>query len=129
MFIGLNPSTANETMDDPTIRKVKKFAERWGYGGVYMMNLFALVSTDPKGLLTCENPVGDNNAYLSNFSNKCKTILCAWGNFKQIGSRDFEVRELLAHRKDDMRALHINKNGSPKHPLYVADATDMISYQ
>lgn len=50
MFIGLNPSTANETSNDPTIRRVKSMANSWGYGGVYMMNLFTFISTDPKKL-------------------------------------------------------------------------------
>lgn len=61
LFIGLNPSTANENMDDNTIRRVKRFAHKWGYGGVYMMNLFAWVTKEPKELLLAKDPVGDND--------------------------------------------------------------------
>ncbi len=52
MFIGLNPSTADERLNDPTIRRCIGFAERWGYGGMFMCNVFSLVSTDPKKLNT-----------------------------------------------------------------------------
>src|SRR3954470_12052751 len=64
MFIGLNPSTANETQDDPTIRRVCKFAFDWGFGGVYMMNLFAWVTAYPQELMLVEKPIGDNDRFL-----------------------------------------------------------------
>ena len=56
MFIGLNPSTADERLDDPTIRHCVGFAARWGYGGIFMCNVFTLVSTDPKKL-NVETPI------------------------------------------------------------------------
>lgn len=61
LFIMLNPSTADANIDDPTIRRVISFAKSWGYGGVYVGNLFAFRSTDPKGLKQIADPVGENN--------------------------------------------------------------------
>ncbi len=116
MFIGLNPSTATEDKNDPTIRRVIHFAKTWGYGGVYMMNLFAIVSTDPsilaqKGI----DAMGQNNWWLPYISTKCKTIVFAWGNFKEAKQRSIEAIEIFP----DAICLQKNKNGSPKHPLYV----------
>lgn len=79
MFIGLNPSTANESTDDPTIRKVKKFAADWGFGGVYMLNLFALVSPYPEALLKDPDPLGDNDYWLDEIAANVEEVIFAWG--------------------------------------------------
>jgi hypothetical protein len=117
MFIGLNPSTANETTDDSTIRRVKTIAKNLGYGGVYMMNCFAYISTDPKLLKT--NPMSKewNDNMLTITASKCADVIFAWGNFEIVKTtgRDVELIEMFPNAK----ALQINKNGSPKHPLYV----------
>lgn len=123
-FIGLNPSTANEATDDPTIRRVKAMAKSWGYGGVYMLNLFSYVSTDPKALLTCEDPIADNDKHLELFGNMSKQIVFAWGNFK-VNGRDEVVKKMFP----TSMALQINKNGSPKHPLYVRADKELVNYQ
>lgn len=117
MFIGLNPSTANEDKNDATIRRVISFARAWGYGGVYMMNCFAYVSTDPK--LLKSNPMSEewNNDMLTITASKCKEVIFAWGNFsivKETG-RDEELIGMFPNAK----VLIINKDGSPRHPLYV----------
>lgn len=124
MFIGLNPSTASEQMDDPTIRRVKRFAKDWGYGGVYMMNLFAIVSSNPDILLTNVDLLGANNEWLNKISDKCKDILFAWGNFKQAEYRAKEVMNMFPNAI----CLGLNKNGSPKHPLYVSANTNQLKY-
>lgn len=125
MFIGLNPSTASENMDDPTIRRVKRFAKDWGYGGVYMMNLFAVVSSNPKVLLTCDNPIGDNNEYLKKVKLDCKDVLFAWGNFKEAEKRAKEVSDMFPQAV----CLGLNKNGTPKHPLYISANTTQINFK
>ena len=114
MFIGLNPSTANASTDDPTIRRVKSIANNCGYGGVYMMNLFTFISTDPKQLNIQEGNLSVSDMWLQVIGKKCATVICAWGNFKVMG-RDQEVMKMFPKAQ----ALFINKNGSPKHPLYV----------
>lgn len=117
MFIGLNPSKAGEFNDDPTIRRVVNIAKNLGYGGVYMMNCFAYISTDPKLLKI--NPMSKewNDNMLTITASKCADVIFAWGNFEIVKStgRDLELIEMFPNAK----ALHINKNGSPKHPLYV----------
>ena len=80
-ILGLNPSTANETSDDPTIRRVKSFAKGWGYGGFYMLNLFAFVTPYPDELKKCDNPLGNNNEWLHKIGAKCDRIIFAYGNF------------------------------------------------
>lgn len=123
MFIGLNPSTANENENDPTIRRIIRFAKDWGYGGVYMMNLFAIVSSDPKILLTCENPVGINDEFLT--CGICKNVVFAWGNFKEAQERSKVVSKYFEHAF----CLGVNKNGTPKHPLYISAKQQIIKFK
>jgi len=116
MFIGLNPSTANEHSDDPTIRRVMRFARDWGYGGVFMLNLFAYVTTNPKQLLTCTDAIGpENDMYLFGVSKRCNRIIFAWGAFKETKERAKDIMLLFPNAE----ALVINKDGTPRHPLYV----------
>lgn len=116
MFIGLNPSTANQVDNDPTIRCVIKFCKSWGYGGFYMMNCFAYISSKPE--LIMRNPMSDewNNNMLTVTAGKCKNVLFAWGKFpliKTVG-RDIELIEMFPN------ALCIGqKNGYPFHPLWA----------
>lgn len=114
MFIGLNPSTANETQNDPTIRKVCKFAKDWGFGGVMMMNLFALVTPHPEELKLSTDPVGENDRWLAEIGSQCQIKCFAWGNF-DVWGRDKKVIEMFP----GALALVVNKNGTPRHPLYV----------
>lgn len=120
MFIGLNPSTANETKNDPTIRRVVQIATNLGYGGVYMMNLFPLVSPYPSDLLDFyDTPLHDielsnNDKYLKETRLKCAHVIFAWGAFKQAKQRSEEVKKMFP----EALALFVNKDGSPKHPLY-----------
>lgn len=125
MFIGLNPSTANESNDDPTIRRVKRFAADWGYGGVYMMNLFAYISTDPKQLLfKSHEKIGyKNNNYLKEIAGKCDKIIFAWGSFIEAHERSKQIVNMFPKGK----ALVINGDGSPRHPLYVKADTIPIN--
>lgn len=124
MFVGLNPSTANETDDDPTIRRVKRFAYSWGYGGVYMLNLFPLVTPNPDELLAFykypfkhDKEDALNRKWLERTANMVSVsrIIFAWGNFKEAEIRGKTIASILP----EAHALAINKNGSPRHPLYV----------
>jgi hypothetical protein len=124
LFIGLNPSTANESDDDPTIRRVKKFAHTFGYGGVYMMNLFALVTPYPEELKKCDNPIADNDQWLDKISKICKNVVFCWGSFKEAKERVKEVIKMFP----DAWALKINSDGSPGHPLYLKGDLKPIKY-
>lgn len=123
MFIGLNPSKANETDSDNTVTRVRNFSIRWGYGGFYMMNLFAYVSTDPDKLIVCKDNTL-NDSWLSQVRKLCKDVVFAWGNFKIAESRAKEVIAMFP----DAKALFLNKNGSPRHPLYVPSNIELIPY-
>lgn len=124
MFIGLNPSTANEITDDATIRRVTRFALKWGYGGFYMMNLFAYVTAYPEELAAAENPLGDNDKWLKEIGEKCEQVIFAWGAFDIAQERCKEVIKMFPGAK----ALIINKDGSPRHPLYVKANTIPVEY-
>ena len=127
MFIGLNPSTANEADDDPTIKSVCRIAKTNGYGGVYMMNCFPYVSTDPTKLkdgLTLETNT-NNVEKLKEIGARCKDVVFAWGNFKEVGEY---VSGLLSNMFPSAKALFINKNGSPKHPLYCKSNTKLVNW-
>lgn len=126
MFIGLNPSTANEDENDNTIKSVDRISRSNGYGGFYMMNCFSYVSTDPKGLVidVVSHCVNDN--LLKEVGVKCKDVVFAWGSFdvvKETG-RDKELSAMFPNAK----ALCINKNGSPKHPLYCKSNSNFINW-
>lgn len=123
MFIGLNPSKANETDTDNTVTRVIEFAKAWGYGGVYMMNLFAFVSTKPEKLKTCHDPVKDNDKHLRAVAKMCKMIVFCWGQFDVLG-RDKKIKKMFP----GAMALHINDDGSPRHPLYVSSKVKPIQY-
>lgn len=127
MFIGLNPSTANEDENDPTIKSVCRIAKNNGYGGVYMMNCFPYVSTDPSKLkdgLTLETNT-KNIDNLKEIGAKCKDVVFAWGNFKEV---DEYVSGLLSFMFPNAKALFINKNGSPKHPLYCKSDIKLVNW-
>lgn len=130
MFIGLNPSTANESEADNTIRKVTSISKNLGYGGFYMMNCFPLVSTNPSVLNDFyTGPWHDiedieNMRHLLEVSKKCKDIIFAWGNFKEAKERG----QSLAGYFKNAKALFINKNGSPKHPLYCKNNIQPVNF-
>lgn len=125
MFIGLNPSTANESSNDPTIRRVISFAKEWGFGGVYMLNLFALVSPYPEDLKGCADPVGENDAYLLEYSKKADRIIYAYGSFLEAVDRAKKVITMLPAGL----ALAINKDNTPRHPLYVPKAIKPVIFE
>jgi len=124
MFIGLNPSKANGDTNDNTITKIIKIAKNNGYGGLYMMNLFAIISSDPTILETCENPIADNDSHLGAVGNLVKDVAFCWGVFKQIRGRDQFAKRIF---KNALCLKH-TKNGSPWHPLYCKDDTTLIPF-
>ncbi len=117
-FIGLNPSTADETQDDPTIRRCIGYARAWGYGGIRMLNLFAFRATDPKDLKAAPEPIGpENNWRLILWCESAQLRVAAWGAHGAYKSRGAEVRSMLW--KLNLHHLGLTKDGNPKHPLYL----------
>ncbi|WP_412502102.1 DUF1643 domain-containing protein [Shewanella algae] len=116
VFVGLNPSTADATLDDPTIRRCIGFAERWGYGGLVMVNLFAYRATAPGVMMAAIDPVGVNNdEWLKSLADAAGAVVAAWGNHGSFMQRSSKVRELLPN----LHYLKLNGSGEPAHPLYL----------
>ncbi len=115
MFVGLNPSTADENTDDPTLTRCINYAKSWGFGGVCMANLFAYRATEPKDMKAAKNPIGyDNNEWLKKLSKEAGLVVAAWGNDGSYQGRSEQVKQLLPN----IHCLKINKSGEPAHPLY-----------
>lgn len=122
VFIGLNPSTADETTDDPTIRRCIGFAKDWGFGALVMLNLFALRSTSPLVLYTHKTPEGpdqENDWRIYQHVATTGRIVCAWGSHGKLHGRGNNIRYLLSNEGIALRHFGLTKNGQPKHPLYL----------
>lgn len=120
----LNPSKASATESDLTVAKTIGFAQRWGFGGNIIVNMFALVSTNPKIMALDHDPIGpDNDVHLWNIlrAPSVTRIVCAWGNLP-TGCTDGplwrRIDEWARHLKDDCRTVCLGrtKNGEPRHP-------------
>jgi len=129
VFIGLNPSTADETEDDPTIRRCIGFAKSWGMGGLMMLNAFAFLATDPKVMQAADDPIGDENdhaiahqTYIA--SRRGGIIIAAWGNHCP-DSRQKAICNLV---NGNLQCLGKTQSGKPKHPLYIASKTKPIDF-
>jgi len=115
-FVGLNPSTADENIDDPTIRRCVRFADSWGYGGLIMTNLFAFRATDPAEMRAADDPVGpDNDYFVKELSMIAELTVMSWGASGSFMARDFAVKTFLKNAC----YLALTKSGQPRHPLYL----------
>ena len=116
MIIGLNPSTADEVEDDPTLIRCMNFAKSWGYGGVCMTNLFAYRATDPNDMKAAADPVGaSNNRWLTKLAREAGIVVAAWGNDGDYMDRASKIKNKIP----DLYCLKMNKSGEPAHPLYL----------
>jgi len=116
-FIGLNPSTADETNDDPTIRRCINFAKDWGFGTLCMTNLFAFRATQPSDMMKEPEPVGpDNDTHLQLIAKKAGLVIAAWGTLGNHRGRADQVRSAIPN----LHAIGLSREGFPRHPLYVA---------
>jgi len=117
MFVGLNPSTADEVEDDPTIRRCVEYAKQWGYGALCMVNLFAYRATEPAVMKAHAAPVGtENDRWLMELAKDAGVIVAAWGVNGTHLNRDKAVKQLLAGK---LSCLKTTKDGHPSHPLYL----------
>jgi hypothetical protein len=125
VFIGTNPSTADETTNDPTIRRCVGFAKEWGYQALLMLNLSAYRATDPFLLKYQDDPIGpDNDEVLSRLTADAGMVVAAWGNHGPV-QRVEAVRSLITK---PLWCLGTNKSGSPKHPLYVRQDVEPLPW-
>lgn len=120
MFIGLNPSTADETENDPTVRRCMAFAKSFGCDSLVMTNLFAWRATDPREMKAAVDPVGlDNDEWLIRIAAISEVRVAAWGVHGSHLGRD----KVIAARIPGLVCVGMTANRSPRHPLYVHGST------
>ena len=124
-FIMANPSTADEWVDDPTIRRVVRFSEDHGYASLIVVNLFAVRSTDPKLLSHYEDPVGpENGMAIVNAMADSQRVVASWGalNHPMVAERRQWVKWTAFELGHSLWCLGKTKAGHPRHPLYIPAA-------
>ena len=137
-FIGLNPSTADETNDDPTVRRCIQYAKDWGFGAMCMTNIFAWRDTDPEKMKLERNPVGEwktddeigarwqeNDCWISTIAASAGLVVAAWGTHGAHRGRGEQVRQTIPN----LHCLGTNSDGTPKHPLYLPKTAVPVEYR
>jgi hypothetical protein len=120
-FVMLNPSTASEMRNDPTVARCEARARALGHGAFRVANLFAFRATDPRALRAAADPCGPAaDAALVEAADWADTILCAWGNHGSFRQRDGAALALLCAGGKPILHLGLTRQGQPRHPLYVA---------
>lgn len=125
MIMGLNPSTADETKNDPTVRRFIGFAKKWGYGSLYVTNMFAFRATYPEDLYKAEDPVGPENDYwIRKISSIADLVVLAYGNHGAYRNRHEEILKMVKNPY----CIKITKMNLPIHPLYTGYTEEPIPF-
>lgn len=125
-FVCLNPSTADETVDDPTIRRCIAYAKDWGFGAMCMVNLFAFRATFPAQLRSPADPIGpENDEYLAAIAVRSSIVVAGWGTNGSFMNRADQVRALLG---DKLHCLRLTREGHPGHPLYLPKSLKPVEF-
>lgn len=120
-FVMLNPSTATEVQNDPTVERCERRARALGYGAFRVCNIFAWRDTDPRAMKAAADPVGPaNDAAIAEACAWADLTICAWGTHGAHLNRGAEVAALIRRSGAPMAHLGLSKDGHPKHPLYIA---------
>ena len=121
-FIMLNPSIADHEISDPTVTRCVVRAKEWGYGGLVVLNIFALRSTNPKALYTCSDPIGpENDAAITRMAKHAGMVMLGYGVHGKLFNRGTQVLQLLRESGVQPMVLKLNKDGkTPAHPLYLS---------
>jgi hypothetical protein len=129
LFIMCNPSTASATKNDPTIKKITKYAKSWGYGGIVVGNIFAFRSAYPKDLKTAIDPEGKKNRkYVQRLIKNAEKVVYAWG----CGKKEPKwLRDLMSKHGKIPYCMDVLKSGAPCHPLKrdLPDNAQLIQYR
>lgn len=119
-FVGLNPSTADETANDPTVTRCINFAKSWGYEGMFMLNAFAFRATDPRVMKAHPSPVGpENDRFILNITRRAGVTVLAWGvHCVHLQRAEFLLNQ-FREQQIPVHCLGLTKDAHPKHPLYL----------
>lgn len=119
-FVMLNPSTATEVQNDPTVERCERRARTMGYGAFRVVNIFGFRATDPKNMRAQMDPIGpENDTAILDAAVWADTILCAWGGHGVHLGRGAAVTGLLRAQGQPLYHLGVTQSGDPKHPLYI----------
>lgn len=120
VFVMLNPSTATETQNDPTVERCERRARTLGFGAFRVCNIFAFRATDPRVMRAVADPVGPlNDAAIAASVDWADQVICAWGTHGAHMGRGAQVEALLRNAGAALWHLGLTKDGHPKHPLYI----------
>ena len=126
LFLLLNPSTADAEHDDPTIRRCTNYAKLWGYGGLYIGNIFAFRATEPTVMRKQSDPIGPlNNGFILMLHKQAAITVAGWGSNGSFLNREAYIKRLL---KSNIYYLKLTKDGHPGHPLYLKKDLKPIKY-
>lgn len=120
LFVMLNPSTATEYQNDPTVERCERRARALGYGAFRVTNIFGYRATDPRVMRTMADPIGPGNddAIISGAA-WADRIICAWGSHGAHMNRGLAVEHLLRATAKPLWHLGLTLAGQPRHPLYI----------
>jgi hypothetical protein len=120
-FVLLNPSTADESRNDPTVERCQRRARAWGYPALEVLNLFGLRATDPAELARAPDPVGPaNDRFIRRVAGGAGLVVCAWGNRGGLHGRSARVRAVLREAGAGLHHLGLTQQGEPRHPLHLS---------
>lgn len=127
LFIMLNPSTADHTKDDPTIRRCISLANQWGFGGLMVGNLFPCRSSNPDDIHQLWDPAfdGQNERALRRMASQCGTVVFAWGCHPSVGIRNAAIISMFPAAMVIQKTMY----GHPRHPLYIKNGVVPAPYQ
>ncbi len=129
LFVMLNPSTATEVQNDPTVERCERRARALGFGAFRVCNIFAWRDTDPKAMRAAGEPIGpENDRAITEACDWADTIICAWGSHGEHLDRGPAVERLMRATGYPLFHLGLTKAGHPKHPLYIAYTTQPVAW-
>ncbi|NBZ89550.1 DUF1643 domain-containing protein [Stagnihabitans tardus] len=121
LFVMLNPSTATEVQNDPTVERCERRARALGFGSFAVGNIFAYRATDPKVMRAQADPIGpENDRAILEMAAQADRIVAAWGTHGAHLGRGAAVENLLRGQGHALYHLGLSIAGIPKHPLYIA---------
>jgi hypothetical protein len=130
LFVMLNPSTATEAQNDPTVERCERRARALGFGAFRVCNIFAWRDTDPKAMRRAADPVGpENDAAIRESCFWADTIICAWGTHGAHLGRGKAVENLMRATGRPLHHLGLTQEGHPRHPLYIGYGTGPVLWR